>query len=417
VQKHQLRQEGGQTLIVVMLALPLLFAVAALVIDGANLFSQRRQVQNAADAASIAAAAYLPADGSTCPSPPLTPTSVSCAAQKYTTDNGVSGSLHKCVDADHSNPTDTNCFAAPYIDKQNVSHADKVEVRLTKDVSGLFARAVRFTGLFKVSARAVAALQPSTNGYAMFARSQSCSTHDFTLDVSGNDITIDGIVGSNGSVQIHGNGDMFGELDWRSAPAPRPNDGCVAPDISGSPAPVFANGQHSYTTAKPYPVTYDRAAIPCNFTGATFDFSSNGTVGSPFVIPSGVYCATTSISVSGNIMTGNITMIAPTIDFQGQAHTFTPYYQDLLVYAYGSSAAGDCDAGVSHACFHYHGNGDTFDHTTFYVPDGNADVTGNGASSIKAFLEADTIFTHGNNWTWTGTGPGGSGPGGVSLEQ
>jgi uncharacterized membrane protein len=50
------RRERGQTLILVLVALPLFFALMALVVDGGNVLLHRRNVQVAADAAALAVA-------------------------------------------------------------------------------------------------------------------------------------------------------------------------------------------------------------------------------------------------------------------------------------------------------------------------------------------------------------------------
>src|SRR5690242_56414 len=66
--KHSFWAEESQTMVLVALALPLFFAVIALVIDGSSLMAQRRTIQNAADASSLAAAQELTV-GTACVSP------------------------------------------------------------------------------------------------------------------------------------------------------------------------------------------------------------------------------------------------------------------------------------------------------------------------------------------------------------
>jgi len=56
-----LKLEAGQVILVVAIALPLFFSVCAFVVDGANLMVHRRSIQNAADAASLAASQDLSA--------------------------------------------------------------------------------------------------------------------------------------------------------------------------------------------------------------------------------------------------------------------------------------------------------------------------------------------------------------------
>src|ERR1700743_777722 len=59
------RNEEGQALILVGVMLALMVGVAAVVIDGSNAFVQRQSLQNAADAAALAAAQELSTSG--CP--------------------------------------------------------------------------------------------------------------------------------------------------------------------------------------------------------------------------------------------------------------------------------------------------------------------------------------------------------------
>lgn len=54
------RSERGMSTVIVALMLPVLLTVEALTVDTAHLFVERRSLQNAADAAALAAAVYLP---------------------------------------------------------------------------------------------------------------------------------------------------------------------------------------------------------------------------------------------------------------------------------------------------------------------------------------------------------------------
>nr|MBC7243922.1 hypothetical protein [Chloroflexota bacterium] len=69
------RRESGQVLVIVALFLVALLAMLALVVDGGNIYRQRRQMQNAADAGAIAGARVLAYSG--------TAASAQAAAQEY----------------------------------------------------------------------------------------------------------------------------------------------------------------------------------------------------------------------------------------------------------------------------------------------------------------------------------------------
>src|SRR4051794_1172646 len=118
----QLRHQRGQVLILVAIALPVFLAFTMLVIDGSLGYVKKRQTQNAADAAALAAAREVtPALGSCNPAcMAAVQSSVAAVATDYSGANGWSGSaLPECAQ-----PTDTNCYTWPYKGSNG-----KVEVR------------------------------------------------------------------------------------------------------------------------------------------------------------------------------------------------------------------------------------------------------------------------------------------------
>ena len=134
------RGEAGQTLVLVVLALPVMLGMAAIVIDVGNLFVEKRSMQQAADAAALAAAQRLPgvACDSTCQS------EVATLAGNYSGENLVSGGtgpLPPC-----SPGITSNCY--------RVLGADRVEVKLTKSVSTFFGGLIGKSS-YIVGARAV----------------------------------------------------------------------------------------------------------------------------------------------------------------------------------------------------------------------------------------------------------------------
>src|SRR5437763_10696173 len=123
-------RDGGQVLILVMVALPLFFALMSLVVDGGNILVHKRNIQVAADAASLAMSQSIDLASS----PATCPAACVDEGREYATKNGidVDASWHKCDDsADPAHPTDTNCWAFPYVNKNDLTHPhyDRVEVR------------------------------------------------------------------------------------------------------------------------------------------------------------------------------------------------------------------------------------------------------------------------------------------------
>jgi hypothetical protein len=191
IRKH-FRRVDGQALILVILAMPLFFAVCGVVIDGTNLMVNKRQMQNSADAAALAAAQTLdPAirDMDLClvsdsgcrvavqnnpvyvsNAPPFT-NSVAYTAQEYVDKNWPEDppTLTRCSSAE-----ETNCWSWPYqkdmygVDPGYSNDAYHfVQVKLKRPVNGFFTRVVGFllrdddsNPPFDVGARAVAAANP-----------------------------------------------------------------------------------------------------------------------------------------------------------------------------------------------------------------------------------------------------------------
>jgi hypothetical protein len=143
--------EKGQTLIVVLFAMPLLIAIIALVADGSSAFANKRRVQNAADATALAVAQDLPRNRTACLGPDTT--SGTCLyklrtdAQDYSDRNGGTATIHACND---SAGQDWNCYVTPYKGENS-----SVQIRIARTISTFFAGSF---GLFTTSARATAAV-------------------------------------------------------------------------------------------------------------------------------------------------------------------------------------------------------------------------------------------------------------------
>ncbi len=163
------KQEIGQSIMLVALAIAMLCGAAALVVDVGIVSVTQGKLQNAADAAALAAARTLPSAS----------TAISTADQ-YAELNGV--------------PAANTTATTPYN-----GNANKVEVVCTKTVEYTFARV--FGAQSKViSARAVAESSGSSNGcfgYALFSGGAGM--------LYSNNLEIEGSVHANGSIQIAGN--------------------------------------------------------------------------------------------------------------------------------------------------------------------------------------------------------------------
>lgn len=123
--------EHGQSLIFVIGLLVILLGFTALVVDVGNVYLQKAELQNAADAAALAGAQELPMSATTANS-----TAISYASKNGVTD-GVQGT--------------TVTPQAPYAGDDR-----QIEVVTTRNVSPIFAQALNLTQPFTVSASAVA---------------------------------------------------------------------------------------------------------------------------------------------------------------------------------------------------------------------------------------------------------------------
>jgi len=253
VQRRSLRDQTSQAIILVALTLPFLFGIVALVVDSSTLMAQRRAVQNAADAAALAAAQELPLSG-TCDGPPSNAAScqgrVLTAANHYSHDvNGGPAVDHACVGS-----SDTNCFTNPY-----KSSSQLVEVRLHKDVSTFFTAAAHITGSFGVSARAVASRNPETGTTTNVSSTSSTVNNPDVISNS----TSYGTTVTPGTPPTPG-----------SAPAVyagNPNCGGHGFQMTGGPVTfnggVIANGHATAASADPFSLQTDGTKMPLSYGG------------------------------------------------------------------------------------------------------------------------------------------------------
>lgn len=129
--RDALRSERGVSTVMFALTLPMLLAINGLAVDGTRLFVERRGLQNAADAAALAAAIYLPSTN------PAVLDQARQAAISYVALNG---------------------FTITAADVEFVSDQaanDRVVVRTRNDVGFVFARSMGFT-IGAVSSRGAA---------------------------------------------------------------------------------------------------------------------------------------------------------------------------------------------------------------------------------------------------------------------
>jgi hypothetical protein len=139
--------------------MPVFLGLTAVVIDGSTLMVKHRALQNAADAAALAAAQELPASGR-CDA--VCRVKVAAKIKEYSLDNGgplsLNGGTYPGDPSRCQAATDTNCYTTPYKGSDQL-----VEVRFHETVSTLFTDVLHLGKLFGVSARAVSSAQAQTS--------------------------------------------------------------------------------------------------------------------------------------------------------------------------------------------------------------------------------------------------------------
>jgi Flp pilus assembly protein TadG len=425
-----LRDERSQALILFTLALPMVFSLVALVIDGSTLMVHKRAIQNAADSAALAVAQNIDISTGTCDA------TCSDYARQYARANGIdvdttTPSWHRCNDADPAHPTDTNCYAYPYVNRADVAHPrfDEVEVRLREPVSTFFTGIMNTLlgghalNVFNVSARSVAVTSPelnvtqpttntslvTNNGFtdpgsttpaqtntnattsttfsttttfagniALFAKDTTCgsgTSAGIYVGGTGNNGKIIGLSIDNGSANLNGNNKTnLSYLDYGG-----PNH-CALND------PSHVTTLATHTDDRDWPKTWDQDAI-CAMPGAHV-FNGSGITNIPNG-STGIWCSLNgTLNVQGN---GNFTVIAKTITIGSQTITVSAYFDNLLFYQLqGSMSFTANNSSIT---------------GWMWVPNGR--LTFDGNSGAQGFYEAQQISITGNSFTITGTGPQG----------
>jgi type II secretory pathway pseudopilin PulG len=339
--------ESGVVIVLVAVLMVVILGAAALAIDIGSIYKAQRQAQTAADAGALAASQDLP--------------SSTVAA---TTDGGNYATTNY--------PGVTASVTTPY-----GGSPSQVKVTVKATTPSFFGQ---FFGLAQanVSATAVAGINPNSVPAAIFADNSSCSTSG-GVDITGNNTLINGGVVSNGSLNEAGQNNALGPTSYGGP-------GSCADSITGLHN-TFTSGPTADPTLTPFPIDYRDNPPACTFSGSNFSWTQNN-----FAIPDGVYCATGSITVTGNNMSGNVTFKANTVSITGNSESFTPYAgtNNLFIWQTGPSPMTL--------------TGNTFaTGGTIFAP--SADVTINGNSAVTAFVEANDVTITGNNFTINGSGP------------
>jgi len=364
---------SGQVLVLVAVVLIGLVALLALVLDGGNLYLQRRRVQNAADSASLAGAYRVAEDASD--------STVSATVTEYAVTRNGAGSASAVY---LPSGTQVGTGSIP-------PATTAVSVTVTQTVSTFFAGAV---GLSQITVAGQAAAEFQTlgsgcGGFAVWAHSQTCSN---SIDWSGSGGVINGVVHSNAKVKVSGSGHTInGDCEYVTTYAQ-----------SGS-------GHHityvQVSASPDYPVDFDildyrpggRAALAAQAVGKYYQHTGNwSTSGSGKTIPDGLHYCTGNASISGSGHTGTFTIVAEgTVDISGSGHTFVQYIDGLFVFSnYERSGTPKC----TNAICNVSGSGGTYTGVIF-APKGKISYSGSGQHITRGSLVGWAVDISGSGFT------------------
>ena len=340
-----------------------LMGFSAIVFDVAVIYEERRQLQNAADGAALAAARELPGS----------PATASTAAQNYLALNHYSS-----ADIDVSAQVVT-----PYN-----GNTEYVEVTVTKlDKPYLFARLL---GLLDsdISARAVGQIVSAyEDEYAIFAINDSCGAPG--VDISGGLATFNGTVHTNSHIAVGGNNHTFD---------PSVTYHCTFSE--GGSGHSYARGQKN-TGRRDVPagvagLTYASFG-PCDFSfpNPTNMKSVNAIWQDPqkTVLVDGVYCFNKSMTLIGDDITGNVTLVAKGgINISGSDHDLRAYHPSGVLLYSEDNGPGDA--------LDITGSGGQWE-GIMYAPNGDAKVSGQGNLNYEGSIVAQNVSVGGNGMTIT----------------
>lgn len=452
------REEGGQSLIVVVSAMTVLLAMAGAGIDTATWMVRHHQAQVVADAAALAAAQCLadPGHSSTMYVSGAQTTVPACTSKTDTTDAQQVAVDYAAANGLTIAPGDVS------VDTTN----ERVSVSASVSSPGFFAR---FFGLNTTTQSASAGAgyrQQTTNCGSpggtncdfMFAHDSNCQANwdGIVVNTNGN-ATIQGNIQSNSNLSGHTNGvPSFGTATY----GPNTNGTCSNTTTYNGHDP-WASEPTQASVDYPFPIDYTKDFPACGAGGEpacatngyptfctneganiTLDGSTNGDT----TITNNVYCAvgtgtrsdpstwngTITISLSGS-ETLYDTFVGGTINFTGNG-------KDVLAscgYSATGYTASTCNPSVpapttgNYPIFYATGasssalsvsvaGSQVFDGDMF-APNGGATLNLNGSKTLTSFIEANDINAQ-ISGTFQGDGPmggdsGNAGGGTVVLLQ
>lgn len=411
--------ESGSILVLFALALTLFLLVCAVVVDVGYWWVAGKRAQVAADACALAAVQSIPGiDPSSGEGDPSVGECIIDGGPDYVLDNLPDQS------GPDPEPRHTGTVVEyPYLDYDGYPKDTMVKAEVRMTVQTFFGRIVGLKSI-DLTRRAVAERTPvAVSNLAIHSHSDDCND---SATFNGRDHFINGLIETNGLFRV--NDGPFWAADgtiYRTA-----TDGCPSGIDENALAQFGEDMPPPWGTAcagspcreprdrseiAPWPAWYVPAQFNCAANGIRekWEFTSNDAT------LSGTYCATKSITLSGERNTGNVTFVAPEITIQKFGHTFSPYEDNVLFFSVQNDLTTPSDDGPEPSPLNCSNevpmtlNADQVQwtgvifHPCAYVIVNAAETTA-GNEQLRGSIIANRVRINGEGFRMIGTGPDGS---------
>lgn len=392
--KHK-QEESGQIIILMAFLMIAMIAMLGLAIDGGGLMLLQRDVQNASDAAVVAATYAVCSGGSDA----QIIDAARSTAKNQGFEHGVDG-VTVNVDPNYSGSTSEVKYVQVVIDAPKDSYF--IQIVYTDQL------AVSAEGVGRCN---VADTSASANGeYALWAGSTTCNN---TIDWSGSSTYIEGDIHSNNDIHVggqtnivEGQGTLVGSLDappdkidWIPSannpitPAPMHSNDPLGLDISD-----YAPGGSKWNQAMSDP-NHIAVSYPCNNANDKMDsgwlkdegyFDDNTKE-----LDDGLYYSACSIDIGvSDLSSDSVTFVAEgEVNFSGSEHYLRPYLDGVLVFSNEKHNGGSqCSNGVVKMAGSTH-NWEGI----IYAPNGLIEMSGSSNTSMRGSLIGYAIRLNGSS--------------------
>ena len=390
---------SGQVLVLVVIALVALIGFAALAIDVGHAYTQRRQLQNAADAAALAGARLVCSSGSDA--------SIWTEVQNYVNSN----SNHlSAITVTAYYTTASGAHTGGTLPNGSVpSDATGVEVSTRSTTPAYFGRVVGFAAF---QPAAVGAAKCSKGIPAIFADKCGQPSNTKVIDWSGGTYLVIGDIRSNSDLNMSGSNNTISNSTISTG------SGAVSPAGLAGKATTPSSSFTTDTSCEPYPVTFNIAdyapggsqavAAGANYHSIAGNSSLSTYVHSGVMDP-GVYYVAGNVNFASPSVTANVTIVATgSIIISSGSSTWTPYAQGLLYYSNISDASAP-----GHIALNVSGSGSSWT-GIIYAPNSGINMSGSSNASLQGNLIGYTVKLSGSSLL---INSGSAGPSGVYLYE